>query len=135
MTTLPNPAPIVSPETEEYWKATAQGRLAIPFCTVCGEAVYYPRAHCPSCYSDALEWRDLSGRGNVYTYTIVRRGEGPYAEVTPYVVAYVELEEGPRVLTNVVDVEPEDVEVGMAVEAVFADTGEGNALVRFRPAS
>jgi len=135
MTTLPNPAPLVAPETEPYWNATAEGKLSIPYCTSCGAAVYYPRAHCPTCYTDSLEWRDLSGKGTVYSFTIVRRGEGPYAEVTPYVVAYIELDEGPRVLSNVVEIDPEDVEIGMAVEAVFHDTGEGNALVRWRPAS
>jgi uncharacterized protein len=134
-TQLPVPPPIVSPETAPYWAATAEGKLSIPYCKVCGNAVYYPRAHCYTCYSDDLEWRELSGRGTVYTFTIVRRGEGPYAEVTPYVVAYVTLDEGPVVLSNVIEIDPEAVEIGMAVEAVFVDTGEGNALVRWKPAS
>jgi uncharacterized OB-fold protein len=64
----------------------------------------------------------------------VRRGQGPFAAAAPYVVAYVELEEGPRILTNVVDIDPEQVRIGMPVEVVWHDTGEGSALYRFRPA-
>ena len=133
MTTLPTPAPKVVPDTAAFWAATAEHRLEVPYCRTCGEAVWYPRGHCPNCYSTDLESRPMSGRGSVYTFSIVRRGEGPYAEVTPYVIAYVELEEGPRIATNIVGIDPEQVEVGMAVEAVFEDTGEGTALVRFAP--
>jgi uncharacterized OB-fold protein len=78
---------------------------------------------------------EASGKGTVYSYTVPRRGAGPYREAAPFVVAYVELEEGPRIMTNLVDIAIEDLAVGMPVEVVWHDTGQGNSLYRFRPAS
>lgn len=132
-TELPAPAPVVNAETEAFWAATAQGRLLLPRCRTCGIATWYPRGLCPSCGATDIEWAEASGRGTIYSFTVIRRGEGAYREATPYVLAYVELDEGPRVLTNIVDCEPEAVQVGQTVDVVFHDTGEGNALVRFRP--
>jgi uncharacterized OB-fold protein len=103
-------------------------------CSECQAVVWYPRSLCPRCGSVQLEWFEASGRGSVYTYTVNHRGEGPYREAGPYVLAYVELEEGPRLLTNIVDCDPGELRVGMPVQAVFHDTGEGTALVRFLPA-
>ena len=97
--------------------------------------IWYPRAFCPACGSLEVTWIPASGRGSVYSFTIIRRGAEPYAGSAPYVVAYVELAEGPRVLTNIVECEVDEVEIGMPVEVVFHDTGEGSALYRFRPAS
>ena len=134
MSRLPAPAPAVGPETEPFWRATAEGRLLLQRCTGCGAVIWYPRGFCPACSGTELEWFDASGRGRVYSYTVNRRGLGPYADAGAYVLAYVELEEGPRVLTNIVDHDPETLAIGDAVEAVFHDTGEGVSLVRFRPA-
>jgi uncharacterized OB-fold protein len=130
---LPTPAPVVSPETEAFWSATAEGKLLLPRCRACSATTWYPRGLCPSCGVTDLEWIEASGRGTVYSYTVIHRGEGAYRETTPYVLAYVELDEGPRLLTNVVDTDPGAVSVGQEVEVVFHDTGEGNALPRFRP--
>ncbi|HZU71322.1 MAG TPA: Zn-ribbon domain-containing OB-fold protein [Acidimicrobiales bacterium] len=132
---LPAPAPFVSLETEEFWAATARGELLLPRCDRCGSFIWYPRRFCPDCGSQDVSWVRASGRGTVYSFTIVRRGPGPYGAASPFVLAYVELEEGPRVMTNVVGCDPEAVEVGMPVEVVFHDTGEGTALFRFRPAA
>jgi uncharacterized OB-fold protein len=135
MSELPAPAPTVSPEAKAYWDATAEGRLLLQRCSDCEAVVWYPRGLCPACGGTRLEWFEASGRGTVYSFTVIRRGAaGPYAGTEPYVLAYVELEEGPRVLTNVVDCDPGSVSIGDAVSAVFHDTGEGSALVRFRPA-
>ena len=132
---LPAPAPAVSPEAKPYWDATAEGRLLLQRCSDCETVLWYPRGFCPSCSSVRLEWFEATGRGTVYSYTVIRRGAAPpYAGGEPYVLAYVELDEGPRVMTNIVDCDPESVSVGDAVQAVFHDTGEGSALVRFRPA-
>lgn len=79
------------------------------------------------------EWFEGSGRGTIYSYTINYRGEGDYRDASPYVLAYVELEEGPRVLTNIVDADLETIAVGDRVEVVFEPAGEGVALYRFRP--
>jgi uncharacterized OB-fold protein len=130
--TLPAPAPAVTPETEPYWTAAAQGRLLLTRCPSCQAVVWYPRAMCPECGNRGTDWFEASGRGTVYTFTVVHKGDGAYRG-DPYVLAYVELDEGPRVLTNVVDVDPGEVRIGMAVRAVFHPTDKGSALVRFAP--
>lgn len=134
MTASSLPAPAVSPnlETQAFWDATAEGRFLLKRCEN-GHVIWYPRFLCPECRSTETEWFEASGRGTVYTYTVVRKGQGPYAEAAPYVAAYVELEEGPRILTNLVDVEVDQVQIGMPVEVVWHDTGEGSALYRFKP--
>lgn len=131
---LPAPAPPVNPETEPFWEATAEGRLLLKRCSDCGKAFHYPRARCPACDSPDTEWFEASGRGSVYSYTVTRQTGGEYADATPYVLAYVELDEGPRIMTNVVDCDVDEVSIGQDVRVVFHDTGEGNALPRFTPA-
>jgi uncharacterized protein len=134
-TQLPSPAPYISPEVKEFWDATAEGKLRIPKCDKCSLYVWYPRPFCPSCGSTDVTWTDLSGKGTVYTFTAVHRSGVPgFRDQLPYVIAYVELEEGPRVMTNIVGIEPDQVTVGMPVSVVFTDTGKGNAIFRFQPA-
>lgn len=131
---LPTTAPLVNAETRPFWDATAEGRLVLPRCDACGLLIWYPRAICPSCHGTSVTWTECSGRGSVYSYTVTRRGaSGRWAAAAPYVLAYVELEEGPRLLTNVVGCDPDDVHVDLPVEVAFAPTGEGPALPRFRP--
>jgi hypothetical protein len=133
-TILPTPAPVSLPEDDEFWAATAEGKLLLRRCDDCGVPIWYPRPFCPVCGSFRTSWSEASGRGTVYTFTVVHRSGIPgYREALPYVVAYVELAEGPRVMTNIVDCEPDDVEVGMPVRVVFHDTGKGSALYRFQP--
>jgi uncharacterized OB-fold protein len=133
-TALPTPSPAISPETEEFWAATTQGKLLLRRCDECQTIIWYPRPFCPACGSLKTSWTEASGRGTVYTFTVVHRSGVPgYREALPYVVAYVELAEGPRILTNIVDCEPDQVKVGMGVRVVFNDTGQGSALYRFRP--
>ncbi|WP_433274282.1 Zn-ribbon domain-containing OB-fold protein [Actinosynnema sp. CS-041913] len=131
---LPTPQPVVNPDTAEFWKATAEGTLLGTRCGDCDAAIWYPRPICPFCHSSDTRWERFSGRGVVYSYSVVRRAAGEWAGVTPYVLAYVELAEGPRVMTNIVDCDVEQVRIGDAVEVVFEDTGNGSALPRFRPA-
>jgi uncharacterized OB-fold protein len=130
---LPAPVPERSPDTEEFWAATTEGRLLLPRCGACGTIVWYPRARCPACAGVVSAWVEASGEGVVYSVSVVHRGPGPYRDCGPYTVAYVELDEGPRVLTNVVGCPPEDVRIGQRVRVVFDDTGEGSALYRFEP--
>ncbi len=130
-TPLPAPAPETTPETEPFWAATDDGRLRLQRCATCDSVIWYPRGICPVCWGRDLVWFDASGRGAIYSYTVNTRGVGPYQGAEPYVLAYVELDEGPRLLTNIVDARPEDLRVGARVEALFHDTGEGAALVRF----
>jgi uncharacterized protein len=132
---LPSPAPYQSPDNKEFWAATAEGRLLLRRCDDCRSFIWYPRPFCPTCGGLRTSWAEASGRGTVYTFTVVHRSVVPgYREAVPYVVGYVELAEGPRVMTNIVDVDPAEVSIGMPVSVVFTDTGEGSALYRFKPA-
>ena len=133
---LPSPAPqtAASPELAEFWTAAGAGRLLLRRCDECGQPIWFPRTFCPDCGSLRTSWSQASGRGRVYSFTVVHRSAVPgYRDVTPYVIAYVELAEGPRVLTNIVDCDPGDVRIGMSVSVVFHDTGQGTALYRFAP--
>ena len=96
------PAPYVHPETAAFWEATAAGKLMLGRCTDCDAFIFYPRSWCPACGSGETELVEASGTATIYSYTINYKGEGPYAAVSPYVLAYVELEEGPRMMTNIV---------------------------------
>jgi uncharacterized OB-fold protein len=93
--------------------------------------IWWPKAICPACSSFELERFDASGRGHIYSYTVVERSVGGWRAATPYVVAYVELEEGPRMMTNIVDCDPAAIAVDAPVRVVFHDTGENAALPRF----
>ena len=135
---LPAPAPFVSPEIKTFWDATAEGRLLLPRCEQCQAVIWFPRPFCPACASTTISWFQASGRGSVYSFTVNRRGQADlpaYKETGTYVLAYVELDEGPRIMTNIVDCDPDTVAIGQRVEVVFHDTGQGSALLRFRPAS
>ena len=131
--TLPAPAPLINAETKPFWDATLEGKLMLPKCTACGTVIWYPRLFCPECSGFTIDWIEATGRGTIYSYTINRRGQGEYRDQT-FVLAYVELDEGPRMLTNIVDCDPESVSIGQKVEVVFHDTGHGAALPRFTPA-
>jgi uncharacterized OB-fold protein len=130
---LPAPAPDTNPETEPFWSATAEGRLLLAVCDDCGTVIWYPRLFCPACASQSVSWTEASGDGTVFTFTVVHRSMGRFHDSAPYVVAYVELAEGPRVMTNIIDCEPDAVYIGQPVHVVFCDTGEGSALYRFAP--
>jgi uncharacterized protein len=130
---LPAPAPPVNPETKPFWDATSEARLLVKQCADCQSLIWYPRVICPECSSLRTTWLEVSGRGRIYSYTLNHRGEGPYQGCGPYVLAYVELDEGPRMMTNIVETDDGELAVGMPVEVVFHDTGEGSALPRFRP--
>lgn len=140
---LPTPEPWVHADAKPFWDATAEGRLCLPRCTGCGTVIWYPRGFCPACSSFDIEWFDAPGTGEVYSFSIPRRGQGAYRDAAPYVVAYVELDlpdgvggddPGPRIMTNLVECDPWSVSVGDRVRAVFHPTERGVALVRFRPA-
>jgi uncharacterized OB-fold protein len=132
---MPAPAPIVSPETKPYWDATAEGKLVLPKCQNCGSVNWYPKVFCPVCGKFGVDWIDAAGTGTIYTFAITRRGLGVGAHAGPYVLAYVELDEGIRMMTNIVDADLEKLAIGDKVEVVFHDTGAGTALPRFRVVS
>ena len=140
MSELPANQPAFNAEASPYWEATAEGRLVLPVCNACGHHIWYPRSWCPVCGHDTVTWTELSGRGTVYACTVIRKAMGPWADAAPFVGAYVELAEGPRILTNVITDDPTSVHVGMPVEARFVpvtDPQEGSPvqrLLRFTPA-
>lgn len=129
---LPVTPPSPTPDDAPFWAALAQSRVVLPRCRSCQTWIWYPRTFCPACHTPGVEWLDVSGRGRVYSFTVSTRGVGSWADRAPYVIAYVELDEGPRVLTNLVDVAPDDVSIGQAVTAVVQFDGDAPAL-RFAP--
>ena len=130
---LPTRPPRRTHETAKFWDGCAEGRLLLPKCNDCGELIWYPRLFCPFCASTSVDYTEVSGRGTIYSFTIMRRGSGPFRDHAPYVFAYVELEEGPRLTTNIVGADPESVFVGQAVQVVFEPAGDGEAIFRFTP--
>lgn len=129
------PIPVPSPETRPFWEAARRHELSLPKCRACGALHYYPRGACPGCLSGDLAWERVSGKGTLHTFTIVHRGQKGFPVPTPYVLAIVELAEGPRMMTNVVGVEadPATLRIGMPVEVVFDDVTPEVTLPRFRP--
>ena len=123
-------------ETQPFWDATREGRLLIKRCNACRKTHFYPRPFCPHCWSQDVEWLDASGRATLYTWSVVRRNDlPPFHERVPYVAAIVDLAEGPRMMTNVVDCEFDRLEMGMALDAVFHPTSDEVTIVQFRPAA
>lgn len=122
-------APVTTPETEAFWNAAKEGRFVVPHCGGCGKSHWYPRAICPHCGSDDVSLTEASGKGTIYTYSVMRRAP------VPYCIAYVTLEEGPSMLTNIVDGDLDSIHVGQAVTVVFKPTEEdGPPLPMFTPA-
>lgn len=135
-TDINRPIPRPSDHSAEFWEATTEGRLLIQRCGSCSAAIFYPRVNCGTCGSTDLSNEEVSGRGSVFTYTIARRPtHKAFAEAGPYVIAIVELEEGPHLTTNIVECAPEEVTIGMKVEVTFAEESNGIALPLFRPSS
>ena len=121
------PRPMVLPETLAYWQAADEGRLLVKRCTACGEFHHYPRDICPHCLSEATAWVEASGRGAVYACSTMGQGEAAYT------LAYVTLEEGPTMLTNLVGGDAAQYVIGQRVQVVFSAT-DGHAVPVFTPA-
>ena len=126
--------PPVSPESLEYWEGCRDGKLLLQRCTDCGHVQFYPRLLCSACAGERLEWQQAEGRGVVKSFTIIRRAvSAAYEPDAPYVVALIELAEGPTMMSNVVGCEPESVAIGMAVQLDFEAISEAISLPIFRP--
>lgn len=123
MTTRPMPYP--GPVSEPFWAACRRHELVVQYCAACGGFAFYPRSTCPSCGSAALTWRPVSGRGSLHTFTVARRATHPkLADRVPYVIAIVELDEGPRLTSTVVDVDPDTLRIGQRLVVDFEDHEE-----------
>ncbi len=127
MTERTYPDPSITMESEVYWQACGDGVLMLKRCADCGETHFYPRAICPLCFSDNTEWVEASGKGRIYTYSVTRRAEVPFA------IAYVTLEEGVTMLSNIVEADLDALAIGQAVEVTFRQSEGGQALPLFRP--
>jgi uncharacterized OB-fold protein len=130
---------LIPPTTEltgPYWEAARRNELVIQHCEACGLRPFPPRARCPECGAGDLSWQKVSGRGTVYTYTVAHRPPHPvFADQCPLVISVVQLDEGPRLMTNITGCDPEDVTVGMAVQVDFEPVDDSDlALPVFRPA-
>ena len=133
--TYAKPLPTPSQDSQPYWDACRQHALALQQCDACGAFRFPPSPLCPECWGRASTWRTLSGRGRVYSFVTYRRLYHPgFADDLPYVVAVIALDEGPRLISNVIDCRPEDVRCDMPVEVVFRDATDRIALPLFRPA-
>jgi uncharacterized OB-fold protein len=129
------PQPPESPAAGPFWAATREKRFLYQWCNACGAPVFYPRENCPGCLGTDLEWREASGKGTVYTFSNVHRPQMPnFILPAPYTVALVELAEGPRIMTNVVGCDPDEVSVGMAVQLTWEPLDDGRNLPLFEPA-
>ena len=126
--------PPSSDESAPFWDATRRGELVLPWCHECQTPFWYPRAICPRCLGDAIEWRAATGIGVVYAASVQHLpGPGRDAADGPYVVVLVDLEEGVRVMGNVTDCAPDAVRIGLAVRATWQPLSDGRQLLQFAP--
>lgn len=129
---LPRPADAI---TDIFWDHTKQGELIMPYCPRCAEYFWYPRQYCPNCLLPDWEWRKVSGKGKVYTYTLVRQPGNPaFADDVPYPYCIIQLDEGPRLISNVVGIDPLEVKCEMRVEVTFEKMSDDISLFKFKPA-
>ena len=126
------------PDTEPFWEATKRHELTYQTCNACSEVIFYPRHHCSNCGSQDLSRKVSQGQGTVYTFSVIMQSRHPaFAELGPYAVAYVDLDEGFRIMSNIVGVNDpiQDVTCGMRVKLTWQDQGEGEiSLPMFEPA-
>ncbi len=121
------PPPMQLPETAAYWQAATEGRLLVKLCTACGEYHHYPRDICPFCLSEATEWTNASGVGTVYSFSTMGAGDAAYT------LAYVTLDEGPTMMSNLVGAAPAAWHIGQRVKVVFVPSGGGPPVPMFEP--
>ena len=119
------PAPLINPENQRFYDATAKGMLLIGKCNACGEVHYYPRVICPHCGADGAEWIEAKGTGTIYSYSTLHRGAP-----VPYTIAYVTLDEGVSMMTNLTGFAPGSLKIGQRVRVVFQEADGGTAEKR-----
>ena len=120
------PAPLINPESARFYDAAREGVLLVGKCQECGQFHFYPRALCPHCFSDRTEWVPAKGSGVIYTYSTLHRGVP-----VPYTIAYVTLDEGVSMMTNLVDCDPATLEIGARVKVVFKLAEDGTPVPMF----
>ncbi|MSQ06806.1 MAG: Zn-ribbon domain-containing OB-fold protein [Dehalococcoidia bacterium] len=128
------PLPSIVGETRPYWEGCRQGQLLIQKCDACGEYQFYPRGICANCWSGPIKWVKASGRGTVWTFTVTYQNRTPGFDGGPYVLALVELEEGVKMFSNIVECNPRDVKIGMPVQVTFVKANDQVSVPYFKPA-
>lgn len=127
------PQPVPNGDSAPYWAAARECRLLIRRCSACSELHFMPRYLCPSCWSDKLEWVESAGTGQVYSFTVIRRAPlANFAALGPYVVALIELDEGPKMVANVLGSDALSTKIGDRVQVTFEDRGEGALVPQFK---
>ena len=133
--TKPLPRPLSPELTRPFWEAAKRHELRMPRCTTCDYVFFYPRSECPRCLSTHLEWVKVSGRARLHSFTVVQQpANAAFRDDVPYVYAVVQLDEGPRLVSNIVQCDIEALRVDMPLEAVFDDVTPEWTLVKFKPA-
>ncbi len=134
MSTYRKPLPRITPDNRPFWEAARRHELRLPRCMDCGSFWHPPGPVCPDCLSDRYEWARVSGRGTISSFVVFHRPYFPsFVDEIPYAVVQVELEEGPRLISSLVDVPREEITIGMPVEVIFDDVTPTVTLPRFRP--
>ena len=119
-------APVANVETQAYWDAADAGKLLVKTCRSCGEPHFYPRALCPFCFGET-DWQETNGEGEIYSFSVMRRAEAPYA------VAFVKLDAGPTMMSNIVDCNFDRIAIGQRVKVVFQPSNNGHKVPMFTP--
>ena len=129
------PLPLIDEDNRPFWESTRRGQLSLQVCSKCGTYRYPPAPGCPACHTLGGDWRPVSGRGTVYSWVIAHHAAHPGAVgLVPYNITIVELDEGPRLVSNLIDCPPEEIEAGLRVEVTFDAVSDDVTLPRFRRA-
>jgi uncharacterized protein len=131
----PRMEPPSSPVSEPFWEATRHRRLLVQWCLDCDKSVFFPREICPGCMGSNLEWREASGDGTLHSFTINYVSPSPTAQEGPFAVALVDLAEGPRMMTNVVGLPLDELQVGMKLRVTWDEISDGRNYPMFEPAA
>lgn len=128
------PLPVVTEVNRPFWEGCRSGILRLQYCTQCQQHQFYPRLYCMHCGSGKISWVTASGRGVIYSYTIIHQNKSPeFVQDTPYNVAIIQLEEGPRMMSNIVGLSPENLRIDLPVKIVFDAVTDTISIPRFEP--
>lgn len=128
------PLPVVTAENRPFWEGCRSGILRLQYCEQCQQHQFYPRLYCMHCGSDKISWVTASGRGVIYSYTIIHQNKSPeFVQDTPYNVAIIQLAEGPRMMSNIIAIPPEDLRIDLPVKIVFDPVTDTISIPRFEP--
>jgi uncharacterized OB-fold protein len=119
------------PELDPYWTGAREDKLVLARCTVCGATPWMPRPFCSTHPEASVEWIETAGTATIYSFTTVMKGEGAFKDASPYVLAVVELDNGPRILTNILTSGDEEVQIGQPVSAAFDHRADSGSILRF----